>query len=405
MTEQPQDRTYPTPPVSALKATFFLAFLFCIFSVLLEFGAHAYLKATSGYDGQHLLQYAFDPYKNILPTPNFVDTRGIRHNSVGFRRSSEVPVQKPAGTYRVFLMGASTAYGLGGLWPHIQNDFPVIPNDRTIDAYLERSLAARLPGLKIEVINAAITSTWTHHNLIYLNQTVLRYDPDMVLFLDGFNDFYAAENGYDQFASYAYGEQSSRILGEPTIGSLVFQNFWWLYRKSAFVHLVTREGRKLAGLRGPGVRTPIDVDQRMSRLQEVFRRNALQMVQRYVRITRDAGAIPVEIHQPMLILERDRAGLSGVERKLFDYNVSSYLPNYEPFMHRATPWVVDTLAQAVARAGGHFVDATRIFGQSNGQMFTDYCHLTPKGNELLAAYIERSIVPLIEADLTARAGR
>jgi lysophospholipase L1-like esterase len=382
--------------LSTRKVALFTTVLLFAFAVILEVGAHFYLKATRGYDGEHLLQYAFDPYKNIVPTPNFVDTRGIRHNSAGFRRSSEVSLQKPPGTYRIFLMGASTAYGLGGLWPQVQRDFEVIDNSQTIDAHLERSLQQAMPGVKIEVINAAITSTWTHHNLIYLNQRILRYDPDMILFLDGFNDFYETKPSHDQFASYAYGEASARILGDPTLKSLVFQNFWWLYRKSAFVHVMTREARKLGGLFAKRDRPDFDVEREFAGLQRVFPQNAMTMIERYVRMTRDAGVIPVEIHQPMLILERDRPGLQGVERKLFEFNVSSYLRHYEDFMKRATPWVTDTLARVVTASGGHFIDATRIYAHADGQIFTDYCHLTPLGNRLLAAHIQEAILPLIK---------
>ncbi len=400
----PVAATQNTPALRPWKAGLFLLVILGVFIGLLEIGAHFYLKATRGYDGKNLIQYAFDPYKNILPTPNYVDTRGIRHNSVGFRRSSEVPIEKADGTYRIFLMGASTAYGLGGLWPQIQRDFEVIDNSTTIDAYLEQSLADAFPGVRVEVINAAITSTWTHHNLIYLNQRILRYQPDMILFMDGFNDFYFTGDGHDQFASYAYGEQSSRIMGDPTLGSLAFQNFWWLYRKSAFVHLMTRELRKVAALfRRQGERKPLDPEVELGKLQRVFPENALSMIQRSTLIARAAGVIPVEIHQPLLILERDRAGLQGVERELFDYNVSSYLPNYEAFMQRAVPWITDTVSRTVQQAGGHFIDATRIYGEATEQIFTDYCHLTPAGNRLLASYIEARIRPLIEADLAGKA--
>ncbi len=112
---------------------------------VLELAATWYLKAFRGYDGEHLLQYEFDPYKNIIPTRNFVDTRGIRHNSQGFRRSTEVPLAKSEETYRIFLMGGSTAYGLGGLWPHLQRDYEVIDNSETIDAYLQKYLQHALP--------------------------------------------------------------------------------------------------------------------------------------------------------------------------------------------------------------------------------------------------------------------
>lgn len=142
-------------------------------ALALEWGARAYLRAKKGYDGKHLYQFEFDPYKNIANTRGFVDTRGVRNNLEGFRRSTEVSREKPDGVFRIFLMGASTAYGLGGLWPHIDDRYPVIQNSETIDAYLEAALTAAFPGQAIEVINAAITSTQTHHNLIYLNQTIL----------------------------------------------------------------------------------------------------------------------------------------------------------------------------------------------------------------------------------------
>src|SRR5210317_541638 len=82
---------------------------------ILVVGSSIYLRAYRGYDGQHLMNYDFDPYKNIRLTPNFVDTRGIEHNAQGFRRSEDTPRVKPKGTYRIFLMGGSTGYGLRSL--------------------------------------------------------------------------------------------------------------------------------------------------------------------------------------------------------------------------------------------------------------------------------------------------
>src|ERR1041385_6695320 len=97
-----------------------------------EFGTRVYLRMTSGYDGEHLYQFEFDPYKNILPTPNYVDTRGIRHNSKGFRRSQEVAVASPEGPYEFFLRGAPTPYVQGALCPHIEARYPVLQNPETI---------------------------------------------------------------------------------------------------------------------------------------------------------------------------------------------------------------------------------------------------------------------------------
>jgi len=248
-----------TQPVGTLppwKKVLFSVVLLVGVLALLEGVAHFYLRISRGYDGEHLYQYIFDPYKNLLPTPNYVDTRGVRHNAQGFRRSEDVPREKPPGTYRVFLMGGSTAYGLGGLWPHVQEDYAVLDNSETIDAYLESILQVALPNLRVEVINAAITSTWTHHSLIYINQTILGYDPDMILFLDGFNDFYRTDVGHDQFPHYVYNLQSRIIMGEPTLYSLLYANGWWLFRRSALFHVLGRS------LRVVGLATRADSDER-----------------------------------------------------------------------------------------------------------------------------------------------
>lgn len=359
-----------------------------------------YLKTYRGYDGKHLFQYVFDPYKNILPAPNYVDTRGIRNNSVGFRRSSEVSVVKPAGTYRIFLMGGSTAYGLGGLWRQIQTKYQVIKNSQTIDADLERMLNDSLPGTHVEVINAAIVSTWTHHELIYLNQKILKYNPDMVLFLDGFNDFYYFNRDHDQFADYSYDLESRIIMGKPTLYSLAFANGWWLFRKFALFNVLGRGLRVVKLLVTPRpTQRPMNVDSAMAGMRYVFPRNALTMWRRSGLILKDAGVEPVFMLQPMLILERGNTKMPAIERKLFDFNVSSYRPNYEQFAHRAVAFVRDTAAAMARDIGGHFIDLTRIYRDKKGQMFTDYCHLTPEGNQVLANVVIARILPIIKKNL------
>src|SRR5688500_4388523 len=271
------------PPIvlSRRKRILFSAILTVVVLLVLELIAGLYLRVTRGYDGEHLYEFEFDPYKNILPARNFVDTRGVQHNAVGFRRSSEVSRTKAANTYTNSLMAGSTAYGTGRLWPHLQRDFADLKNTETIDAYLERILGEALPGKRIEVINAAITSTWTHHHLIYLNQRILRYDPDMVLFMDGFNDFFKFESGHDQFASYSYNLPSRRIMGEPTFGALLHANGWWLFRKSAAAHVASRGARMVKQLvtRRPE-QAPVNVDSALAGLRANFPRNALAMHKR-----------------------------------------------------------------------------------------------------------------------------
>lgn len=391
-----------SPPSAAVGRTarwklFLLAFaLLFLLGATLEFGTRLYLRRYRGYDGAHLYQFAFDPYKNILPTPNYVDTRGIRHNSQGFRRSTEVSVQKAPGSYRIFLMGASTGYGLGGLWPHIDDRYPVLKNSETIDAYLEQELGRLLPGQSVEVINAAITSTWTHHNLIYLNQTILEFQPDMVLFLDGFNDYYFFDPAHRQFESYSYSLPSKVILGEPTLYSLAYANGWWLFRKSALVHQLARgAGNIKRMLSKRPARLPIDVDSAVASHRRVFAANALKMEERAGLILQHEGVIPVFMLQPMLVLERDRTSMPDLERRLFQFNLDSYLPNYEAYVSQAVQFVRERQTEMAARVGGAFIDLTGIYKTAEGQIYTDYAHLTPLGNQIAARTIAERVVPLI----------
>lgn len=359
-----------------------------------------YLRRFHGYDGEHLYQYVFDAYKNILPTPNYVDTRGVRHNSQGFRRSEDVSRSKPEGTIRIFLMGGSTAYGLGGLWPHIDPNYPVLDNRNTIDAYLERDLnAAYGDQARFEVINAAITSTWTHHELIYLNQTILGYDPDMILMLDGFNDFFNRGAGHDQFGSYSYNLQSRIVMGEPTLYSLAYGIGWWAFRRNELAHVTGRGLRLFKLLLTPKPeQPPMDVERNMTALREAFPHNALTMQRRIGLILDDADVDAVFMMQPMLILDREKP-MPEIERALFQFNVDSYLPNYEQFAARAVEYFRGEEAQMAADVGAEFIDLTRVFDHADEQMFTDYVHLTPKANEIMARVIEKRIAPLIRQRL------
>jgi lysophospholipase L1-like esterase len=384
------------------KVRLFTAFLVLVVLLVLQGAAHVYLRVARGYDGKHLMQYEFDPYKNILPTRNYVDTRGIRHNAVGFRRDGEVALAKPPNTLRIFLMGGSTAYGLGGVWPHIQRDFAVIKNDQTIDAALERRLRGAFPGKTVEVINAAITSTWTHHSLIYLYQSILKYDPDLILFLDGYNDFFITNSWHDQFASYAYARNAQVIMGDPTLSSFVTMNGWWFFREFALAHVLGRVAREAKVLLTPrGDRSPIDTRREFEKLQTVFRANAGKTHERIAALLRHENVQAVFMLQPMLILERDRAEATPIEQRMFAFNVESYLPNYEGFMRLAAPWIVGEEAAMARRMGASFLDLTGVFKGVKGQMYTDYCHLTPLGNEVVAAAIATHITPLLSARIAA----
>ena len=381
-------------PLTWRKKLLFSAVLLFIMLAVLEGAAQVYVRAVRGYAGGEFLQYEFDPYKNIHLSRNWEDTRGARHNLQGFRRDENVSREKADGTFRVFLMGASTAYGLGGQFPHIQTEFAVLDNSETIDAYLEPLLQEALPYEQVEVINAGIPSIWTHHHLIYLNQTILNYDPDLILFLDGWNDHYFYDRGHDQFYMYAQTEQAGVIMGPPTLRSLFRMNAWWLFRKSAAAHVGMRAVQELMTVVQHSGQPPtaVDVDTALEDLEYVFERNALRMIERNALILENEGIPAIFMLQPVFLLERDRyQAMPAAEKELFDFNVG-WQGNLEEFMTAATPLLADRIDRTVSEHGGTFVDLTGIYGpEETEQIYTDYAHLTPLGNRLLAEYL----VPIV----------
>lgn len=395
------------PPLSRTKRIAFTLVAILMAAVVLEIGSRVILRYTQGYAGGPLMQYVFDPYKNVLPTPDYVDLRGVRHNAQGFRRAGPVSREKPAGTYRIFLMGASTAYGSGGLWTHIQREWPVVlADEQTIDHYLEKLLGDSLDGVRVEVINAAIPSVWMHHHLIYLNQTILGFDPDMVLFLDGFNDWYFIDPDHDQFDSYRYQNNAVTIMGPPTVGSLAYMNGWWLFRTSGFAHLAIRALRSAKTLltSTPEDRPPLNVEDALAHHRVVFQRSALAMIDRIAVLLAHEGVHAVFLQQPQLILERGRTAMPDIERTLFEFDVKSWVPGWEEFMQRAVPQASAMVAETVARDGQEYYDLTGIFRGAQGQVFTDYAHLTPNANRFLAEYVAARILPTIREDLRVAGG-
>lgn len=369
----------------------------CFAAGLLEFFSYVYLRVAEGYDGHHLMMHQFDDYKNIHPTPHYQDTRGVTHNGQGFRRTEDVSMTKAPNTYRIFLMGGSTAYGLGSLSPKGQLKYPVLNNNETIDHYVEELLHHHVPSRRFEVINAGIPSHSSHHHLIYLNQMILKYHPDMIIFIDGTNDYYPWEKGYDQFRDYPYREWSHLYLDEPSLKAWAGYTGFWLYRKS---HLVYLAGKKLRpiwwaiqNLR-PQPRPQLDVDEALRNLDANAERNFLRMVERNALILRHEGIVPVFALQPDLLFEQQKV-LTEFEKERLAETVNSKPVNYPQFKNRARTMVAEKLRKVTAGVGASFIDLTDIFGSITDDAFTDDCHLTPLANRIMAEQISHRIAPLI----------
>ncbi|MCL5034904.1 MAG: GDSL-type esterase/lipase family protein [Bacteroidetes bacterium] len=87
-------------------------------------------------------------------------------------------VKKP-NTFRVFVLGESAAAG-----------YPFLPNG-SFSRYLQQRLSLEYPGLKIEVVNCAMTAINSYAMLDFM-PGILREKPDLILIYAGNNEYYGA---------------------------------------------------------------------------------------------------------------------------------------------------------------------------------------------------------------------
>jgi len=93
----------------------------------------------------------------------------------------EFLAEKPAAGFRVFVVGGSSAAG-----------FPY-PPAYAFSGWLERRLRAQLPGLAVEVVNAAVAGYSSRRDLVAVRE-IAAHEPDLVLVMSGHNEW--AERRY-----------------------------------------------------------------------------------------------------------------------------------------------------------------------------------------------------------------
>ena len=97
------------------------------------------------------------------------DAIHIHVNAAGQRDDRELPTAKPAGVYRVVVLGDSFTFG------------GKVPLESTFSPSLERALAARDRSRRYEVVNLAVPGYNTEQEMLSLKESGLAYHPDLVI--------------------------------------------------------------------------------------------------------------------------------------------------------------------------------------------------------------------------------
>jgi len=218
--------------------------------VLLELASWVVLKKTdqgeSTYNGK---RHLYHPYRSHQLNPDYkrdFDSSGnLLHSSDGFRGDQVYSKNKPENTFRILMMGGSTLYGVSAAPPYERH--PSLNNDETISYFLQQHLHNKIKeteaDVTIEIINAAVTAYTTFHHLVYFNEVLFEYKPDLIIFLDGHNDFYYSEV-YNNWQSYRqgtirlvdhYNQRGFWFTSHTVVRYLArFSRFFWLLE--TFMH-------------------------------------------------------------------------------------------------------------------------------------------------------------------------
>jgi hypothetical protein len=345
-----------------------------------------------------------DRYAVWRNNPSFHDAFA-RHNREGFRRDEDTPLEKAPNNVRVFVLGASTAYGAGSLYPDVEGTPPQPRNDQTISYYLGKELNARFPSRRWEVVNAAVPAHRLHQELALLLSRVLRYHPDYVICIDGVNDMRAILNAAENYDPYRIDDRQVEfdLLANPaSFASLKAFASVWLRRESALVHAVQdwsterRRARYVAqtSLTGP-LREPVTWDDLTAAEQRQYGIGAAHL-ESYVREIRQIHAILDLDHvqglfvlQPHIILTRKP--MAGTEPRLRELTHRREGNLYVYGIATLYPKLADALEADGAVAGYRFANLIDTFDTVQTQAFTDYCHLTPEADRVMAERIFDSL--------------
>lgn len=370
---------------------------------------YAYLKVKSSPLGEAYKDRGLDqarrssqqvaPQFGYEPTPGFVSVRNTRLgnsfeyiNEQSFKDFDEVPRDKPADEYRVFVLGGSVVYGRGPVPPaDAVCDFYEVTYRWTIPHIMEKLLNAdprireKIGGKHVRVINAGVAGYVYQNNLMRYLAKLRLFDPDLVVSLDGANEVHTVARplrDWNYFTEGPYYEVVTDIMDMSTTGLMNYLTLWLKRNTYFFTWLALKEGE------GPGILMenrgfaahPQDPTPEMIE----YRNNNIKQVVDVVAIfdrALEADRVPhVFAMQPMF--RNSKKKRTPIEQKIESVTGMEKIGFYDA--RETYDLLVQAIKKRAADAGFEVVDLTGLFDNVNDWVFTDWCHLTNGANYLLA---------------------
>jgi len=182
-----------------------------------------------------LLQETWDRKRSLVYEPftqfkekSFVG-KFVNISKEGFRKSFDQGIWPSGGNkgqYNIFLLGGSTAFGYG------------LVDEETVPSWLQKKINDTYPGRHIKLFNMGRSHYYsTQERLLFETLLTKNIIPDMVIFLDGLNDFYYNEDiplftkNFELFTSGGF-DGFFNLLRKGIVELPIFQLYRHLINKS-----------------------------------------------------------------------------------------------------------------------------------------------------------------------------
>lgn len=371
--------------------------------LLLELGLRVLIPVYSNQPNpvkanRHLYDaYAGHKLNPEFSTKNNTEGKSI-HSSDGFRNDSPISINKPDNVIRIVALGASTLYGLGtwgGPYPNSRDLF----NDETITFFLQnrlnKQLAAAGEPYRVEIINAAVIAYHTFQQLIRLNERLLDYQPDIVINIEGHNDFYIVDPAYRHWRDYPYS--STALMDEVNDRSFLAAAHFFIRSAAEWSALAAQVEKRVTlplfnarlesrrtQLKPPTPKYANFEDSYLTTARKTYIRSLWQITQ----LGELEGYSHMVFLQPEIVFEPE-ANLSAHDRLIQGITKK----------HMKDPQLPSVIKQMLptifAEYNIPFTDVATISSSKGAKqdLYLDYCHLSAQGSKEFA----NNILPTLYA--------
>lgn len=345
----------------------------------------------------HLPPYAWHPFLGQVHAANYVSATCVTDEQ-GYRNRLPIAVQKPPGEIRVLLAGGSTAAGAGA------------PDGETILDSLQTAFGRARP--EVRVINVAQSAFNSSQELAQTCLLLLDLEPDVLVLLDGRNDFYFATRPdwrphltyrmtrFTQWYERTRGESLRRASVAATLADDVRRVSKASPLLDSLAHLVIP-----AQVPKPG--TPAnaaDLGSQVRRAALIYAEN----VRRVALLALGSHCQLCVCLQPTLfetrkrLSDRERRALAALRTGSLYYqeNVTTHYPLFVSTADATLSRLAEDHQFIYRNCSGAFDDLG-----PEVEVFLDDGHLTPQGQAIIAKIIYEAIQPALTRDLKPRGGR